>query len=49
MRRAQEWSRGYKFWSCADVDIISTQLPAAKEICNENGKYEKSSGKFHVK
>ena len=45
MRRAQEWSRGYKFWSCADVDIISKQLPV-KELCTENGKYEKSSGKF---
>ena len=48
MRRAQEWSRGYKFWSCADVDIISKQLPA-KELCTENGKYEKSSGKFFVR
>ena len=45
MRRAQEWSRGYKFWSCADVDIISKQLPA-KELCTENGKYDKSSGKL---
>ena len=45
MRRAQEWSRGYKFWSCADVDIISKQLPD-KELCTENGKYDKSSGKF---
>lgn len=37
LRQADEWSSGYRFWSCADVDI--KQRKEFKETCSGNGKY----------
>lgn len=37
LRQADEWSSGYRFWSCADVDI--KQRKEYKETCSGNGKY----------
>lgn len=25
MRQAEEWGKSYRFWSCADVDILSSK------------------------
>nr|CAD7200768.1 unnamed protein product [Timema douglasi] len=37
MRQAKEWSDGYRFWSCADVDILSRDK--FKENCSGHGRY----------
>uniref|UniRef100_A0A915IMZ1 Uncharacterized protein n=1 Tax=Romanomermis culicivorax TaxID=13658 RepID=A0A915IMZ1_ROMCU len=36
MRQAAEWSEGYQFWSCADVNILIDP----KEKCSHHGKFE---------
>ena len=43
MRQAAEWGPRYKFWSCADVDI----LPSLEEAqqCGEGGRLEVSTGR----
>lgn len=37
LRQADEWSAGYRFWSCADVDIKNRK--DFRETCSGNGKY----------
>nr|XP_014100024.1 uncharacterized protein LOC106624750 isoform X5 [Bactrocera oleae] len=37
LRQADEWSAGYRFWSCADVDIKNRK--DFREACSGNGKY----------
>ena len=36
MRQALEWGGQYKFWSCADVDIITQKL-SSREACSNHG------------
>ncbi|CAO1346058.1 unnamed protein product [Diamesa serratosioi] len=37
LRQADEWSNGYRFWSCADIDIQPRKL--YREQCSGHGKY----------
>uniref|UniRef100_A0A1B0CTC1 Putative drebrin n=1 Tax=Lutzomyia longipalpis TaxID=7200 RepID=A0A1B0CTC1_LUTLO len=37
LRQANEWVDWYRFWSCADVDIV--QRKDYKETCSGHGKY----------
>ena len=47
MRQAREWGGGYRFWSCADVDIIANV--AASERCSGKGRFNKRSGTKYLK
>ena len=42
-RSALEWSGNYKFWSCADVDIVKPRI--GKALSCINGKLDTSNGK----
>ena len=42
MRQAREWGGGYRFWSCADVDIVANVADA--ERCSGKGRFNKRSG-----
>jgi hypothetical protein len=44
MRQAIEWGGSYKFWSCADVDIVSPGSMSASAKCSNNGRYNKRQG-----
>lgn len=37
LRQADEWSNGYRFWSCADIDIIPRKQ--YRETCSGHGKF----------
>lgn len=37
LRQADEWSNGYRFWSCADIDIRPRM--GFREMCSGKGKY----------
>lgn len=37
LRQANEWVDWYRFWSCADVDIVPRK--DFKETCSSHGKY----------
>lgn len=37
LRQASEWTKNYRFWSCADVSIVLQSNH--KETCFGNGKY----------
>lgn len=37
LRQADEWSNGYRFWSCADIDIKSRK--EYREDCSGKGKH----------
>ena len=37
LRQADEWSSGYRFWSCADIDIKNRKQ--FKETCSGHGQY----------
>ena len=41
-RNALEWSGSYKFWSCADVDIVNA-VENQQKLC-ENGEFDDSIG-----
>ena len=47
LRSAREWSKRYKFWSCADVDIVPQKL-SGETFCSRNGNYEESLGKIVI-
>jgi len=36
LRQASEWANNYRFWSCADVDIVPQNQ--YKETCNGHGR-----------
>ena len=36
LREASEWSNNYRFWSCADVDIVEQKK--YKETCMGHGR-----------
>ena len=44
MRQAREWSGGYRFWSCADVDIVRPRSLDAEEMCSFNGRWRAEAG-----
>nr|ARK19817.1 monooxygenase DBH-like protein [Ampulex compressa] len=37
LREAEEWAASYRFWSCADVDIVERK--AYREDCSGHGRY----------
>ncbi|XP_032671335.1 uncharacterized protein LOC116844219 isoform X3 [Odontomachus brunneus] len=37
LREAEEWGSNYRFWSCADIDIVDKK--AYHEDCNGHGRY----------
>ena len=41
-RQALEWRGGYKFWSCADVDIVNP-VENKQKLC-QNGEFDDSMG-----
>lgn len=43
LRQAREWSGGYTFWSCADVDIVNS-INSDQDLCMGHGSYSRSSG-----
>lgn len=32
LRQADEWANGYRFWSCADIDVIPRNLIECMKI-----------------
>ncbi|XP_020710533.2 uncharacterized protein LOC105690351 isoform X4 [Athalia rosae] len=37
LREAEEWGSAYRFWSCADIDILERKV--FREDCSKHGKY----------
>ncbi|XP_078043273.1 DOMON-like domain-containing protein nahoda isoform X2 [Augochlora pura] len=37
LREAEEWGASYRFWSCADIDIVDRK--AYREDCSGHGRY----------
>ncbi len=44
MRQALEWGRRYRFWSCADIDIVSAGSMSSSEKCSNEGRYNSRNG-----
>ena len=44
MRQALEWGGRYRFWSCADVDIVAPGVVASSEKCGGKGLFNARTG-----
>ena len=44
MRTASEWSQSYRFWSCADIDIVKRGTLDDQQLCSKHGKHDKNGG-----
>lgn len=44
VRTAGEWGSSYRFWSCADIDIVTKGALKEDQICSNHGKHNKEKG-----